>query len=435
MLAPELSSLDAVASFDLVIVGAGLVGSTLAAALAGTSLRIALIESQDLDRGPGPDGRSSALALGTIQLLQQIGAWERMGQLGVSPIHRIQVSDGEASFKTQLCREEIQVEALGYVVENRVTLIALQEIVRRAQNVEVISPARVLHLEVAAEGVEIAVDSPTQPRKLRGQLLIAADGRNSVLRQLQGIPVSAWGYNQICVVTQVETEKGHDQVAYERFQPQGPFAILPMTAGEQGPPSHRACVVWTLPASVQEEVMNLSDQDFRQAIAPAFGTQLGPIKTVSPRSCYRPQRLHACAYVTPRFALVGDAAHATHPVGGQGVNMGMRDVALLASLLYKAHLGSQDLGGKALLRHYQRARRIENLGVLFATDTANRLFSNPFLPLQWGRRLGLWGLNHVSPLKHMIMRQAMGIASYQPQLHPEIRGLPPQPSPLDLVGV
>ncbi|NJK64384.1 MAG: UbiH/UbiF/VisC/COQ6 family ubiquinone biosynthesis hydroxylase [Synechococcaceae cyanobacterium SM2_3_1] len=434
MLASQLSPLDNVSSFDLVIVGAGLVGSTLAATLAGTSLRIALIEAHDIDRGPGPDGRASALALGTTHLLQQIGAWKRMQQLGVSPIHQIQVSDGEAPLKTQLCREEIQVEALGYVVENRVTLISLQEILGRAQNVEIISPARVLEMEVDAEGVDIGVDGPTQ-RRLRSQLLIAADGRNSLLRQLQGIPVSAWGYNQICVVSQVETEKGHDQVAYERFQPQGPFAILPMTAGEQGHPSHRACVVWTLPASQQEEVMSLGDQDFCQAIAPAFGPQLGQIKTVSPRSCYRPQRLHACQYVTPRFALVGDAAHATHPVGGQGVNMGMRDVALLASLLYNAQLGSQDLGRQALLHHYQRARRIENLGVLFATDVANHLFSNQFLPLQWGRRLGLWGLNHVSPLKAMIMRQAMGIATYQPQLHPELRGLPPQPSPLDLVGV
>jgi 2-octaprenyl-6-methoxyphenol hydroxylase len=437
MIAPKLRSSDDVSSFDLVIVGAGLVGSTLAASLAGTALRIALIEARDLDQGPGPDGRASALALGTINMLQQIGVWERMQQLGVSPIHQIQVSDGEALLQTQLCREDILVEALGYVVENRVTLTALREILLRAQNIEVISPARVRRVDVESKQIHMEVEqSPTtMSLRLQSQLLIAADGCNSGLRQLQGIPVAAWGYNQICVVCQVETEYSHNQVAYERFQPQGPFAILPMTAGEEGEPSHRVCVVWTVPAFQQKEVMELSDFEFRQALAPAFGQQLGPIRTVSPRSSYTPQRLHASQYIAPRFALVGDAAHATHPVGGQGVNMGMRDVAHLANLLYSAYLGSQDLGGETLLRRYQQARRIENLGVLFATDVANRLFSNQFLPLQWGRRLGLWGLNYVSPLKQMIMRQAMGIATYQPQLHPEIRGLSSQPFPFDLVGV
>ncbi len=402
--------------YDVLIVGAGMVGSTLAAALSHTPLRVGLIEARDLTIGPGPDGRASALALGTMTMLQQIGAWEMMALLGVSPIHRIQVSDGGFQGMAQLRSTDINVDALGYIVENRVTQAGLYRQIQTSDRVQVICPAVVDRIEAHSDAIYARIQ-PSQddldPVILKASLLVGADGSRSRIRELAGVTCSNRPYRQICVVTTVITEQPHQQVAYERFQPSGPFAILPMTDPEHQGQSHRSCVVWTLREQDREWIMGLEDPEFIAAMMPSFGSQLGAIRSVSPRACYQPRCLHSHQYVSNRVALVGDAAHSTHPVGGQGVNMGMRDVALLASLLSEA----PDPGSLSLLTHYNQARRLENAGVLFGTDTANRLFSNEWLPLQWSRRLGLVGLGWVPPVKYWIMRQAMGIAFYQPRLH------------------
>ncbi len=408
--------------FDVLIVGAGMVGSTLAAALAHTSLRVGLIEARDLCQGVGPDGRASALALGTVWMLDQVGAWPKMQSLGVSPIHQIQICDGDQLGLCHLNREAIQAEALGYIVENRVTQLGLAEVIAAAPNIEVISPARVQAFQNNPDRVQVELLTPEGISQVRAQLLVAADGGRSPLRGMAGIPVWGWDYGQTCLVTTVITEQPHQQVAYERFQPSGPFAILPMISEDPAEPSHRSCVVWTIRSTDRERLMSLSDQDFTEAISASFGPQLGQIRSVSPRACYVPRRQHSRSYIGSRLALVGDAAHSTHPVGGQGVNMGMRDVAALGSLLDQAHQQGQDLGGVELLQRYQRIRHWENWSVLLGTDTANRLFSNTLLPLQWIRRLGLWGLDRMPVAKQGVMKQAMGIAAYQPRLQLPRRG-------------
>lgn len=420
--------------FDVVIVGAGMVGSTLAAALAQTSVRVGLIEARDLSQGMGPDGRASALALGTVRMLDQIGAWPTIHSLGVSPIHQIQVCDGDRLGLCHLNREAIQEPALGYIVENRVTQQGVAEVIGAAPNIQVISPARVHGFVSQGDHVQVDLVTPAGIRSLQGQLLVAADGGRSPLRSLAGIPVWGWGYGQACVVTTVITERSHQQVAYERFHPSGPFAILPMTDPLHPESPRRSCVVWTIRSEDREQLMGLSDPEFIAALSTSFGSQLGPIQSVSPRACYTPRRQHSCSYIGSRLALVGDAAHSTHPVGGQGVNLGMRDVAVLASLVIQAHGQAQDLGGRELLRRYQRLRRWENEGVLLGTDLANRAFSNRILPLRWLRRLGLQGLDRMLWPKQVLMRQAMGIAPYQPQLTPQIGSLSvtevPDPSPV-----
>lgn len=412
--------------FEVVIAGAGMVGSTLAAALGQAGIRVGLIEGRDLSQGVGPDGRASALALGTARILQRIGVWPLMEAWGVSPIHRIQVSDGESPWVAQLCRETLQAPALGYVVENQITQKALLQRIRECPSVTLFSPAQAQSFSPAADHIRVELAQEGSRQTLRAALLVIADGARSRLREQAGIPLSRWGYGQVCIVSTLTHEHPHRQVAYERFQVSGPFAILPTSD------PHRSCVVWTVRQADRDRLMGLSEAEFLQAIRPCFGSQLGALLAASPRACYEPQRAHAQTYIGSRLALVGDAAHTTHPLGGQGANLGMRDVAALAALLIEAKMAGRDPGDPALLQAYERCRRPENALVLFATDAANRLFSNRSWPLLVLRRLGLWGLEVLPLLKPALMRQAMGIRPQQPQLQqlPFPTPLEPLPTPV-----
>ncbi|MEO1132739.1 MAG: UbiH/UbiF/VisC/COQ6 family ubiquinone biosynthesis hydroxylase [Cyanobacteria bacterium J06639_1] len=413
------------ATVDVLVVGGGLVGLTLAAALGNTALTVGVVEARPLfhpetaEAIASPDGRATALALGTVRMLRSIGIWPEMERAGVSPIERIQVSDGDFSGVARLDRTEIDAEALGYIVENRVTLAALTRFVARCGNIRLFSPTR-LQSWVANDDAVRAVLTREDgfEVKVRSQVIIAADGARSRLRAQADISASNWEYDQVCIVTTVRTERSHQQVAFERFQPSGPFAVLPMWSGEKGSfeASHRSCVVWTAKMGDRDRLMSLNDEAFIAAMAPSFGKQLGRIESVSPRACYVPKRSHCHDYVRPRFALIGDAAHSTHPVGGQGVNLGMRDVAVLSECLVRAREAGLDLGSLDVLRQYQQGRRGDNAAVLFATDTANRLFSNQIWPLQWGRRLGLVGLDWVPFVKPFLMRRAMGLGGRPTQL-------------------
>ncbi|NJL99631.1 MAG: UbiH/UbiF/VisC/COQ6 family ubiquinone biosynthesis hydroxylase [Synechococcaceae cyanobacterium SM2_3_2] len=429
-------------TFDVVIVGAGMVGSALAAALAGSSLKVALVEARDLSLGMGPDGRASALGLGSIQLFEAIGAWDLMRQLGVSPIERIEISDGDFRGVAHLRHSDIDQPALGYIVENRVTQIGLQQVLRSADNIHLISPARIqgfatdaqqawqiIHLETDLEPGSLHPDQKPTLITIKTKLLVACDGVHSQVRQQAGIPVRAWGYGQSCLVSTVTTERPHHQVAYERFRPWGPFAILPMTPsaqslGESSEYSHRSCVVWTISDIERERLMALSEAEFLAAMAPSFGSQLGALLSASPRACYQPRRLHAQRYTAPRLALVGDAAHSTHPVGGQGVNMGLRDVTQLAQLVLTAAAEQQDPGSDLVLKRYEGSRSWDNRAVLLGTDIANRAFSNNWILLREARRLGILTLEHALWLKRPLMRQAMGIAPYHPRLQGSLRSQP-----------
>ena len=435
-------------TFDVVIVGAGMVGSALAAALAGSSVKVALVEARDLSLGVGPDGRASALGLGSIQLFEAIGAWDLMQQMGVSPIKRIEVSDGDFRGRAHLRHSEIDQPALGYIVENRVTQIGLQQVLCSADNIQLISPARIQSFATDApqtwqiirlETGSLHSDQEPTLISIKTKLLVACDGAHSQVRQQAGIPVRAWGYGQSCIVSTVTTERPHHQVAYERFRPWGPFAILPMTPSAQslGQPSepehsHRSCVVWTIPDTERERLMALSEAEFLAAMSPSFGSQLGALISASPRACYQPRRLHAQCYGAPRLALVGDAAHTTHPVGGQGVNMGLRDVTQLAQLLLAAATEHQDPGSALLLKQYEGSRCWDNRAVLLGTDIANRAFSNDWILLREARRLGILTLEHALWLKRPLMRQAMGIAPYHPRLQGSLRS---QPQTVASIGV
>lgn len=413
-LRPERAAIaNGATDYDVLIVGAGMVGLSLAAALCQTPLRVAMVEATEpLPADAQRDLRASAIAAGSAQILEQIGVWPIMQSLGVSPIHRVQISDQGVPLAT-LHREEVGIAALGYVVENWVTLQALQQRLQTASHLIYMRPARVVAIAPHPTHMQVTIHRGNDHLNLTTQLLVAADGRQSPLRHLAQIPVTGWAYDQALIVCIITTENPHRQTGYERFQASGPFAILPMVAPPQQPDGHRCCIIWTAKSTEKEILLELDDDTFMAALTPRLSPELGRILSVSPRACYRPRRQHADRYCSDRLVLVGDAAHATHPVGGQGFNMGVRDVATLAHLLRQAQARGEDLGNPRLLRTYEQQRQPDNGTVLWGTDLANRLFSNQCRSIQLGRRLALRGCDYLLPLKRQLIRYAMGLAPQQ----------------------
>ncbi len=404
--------------FDVLIVGAGMVGASLACALgdknnpANRDLKVGIIEGNgNFLRGEfTADGRASAIAYGSSQIWQNIGVWGGMERRGVTPMHKIQVSEGDLPYQVQLQREDVGREALGYIVENSVTLASLWEFARECQNIELICPAKILEIdhEVADDrGVlRVKVSSEIGDQYLETKLLVGADGGRSLVRQLANISIDERHYDQTCIVTTIQSDKPHQNFAYERFQASGPFAILPMG-------SDRACVVWTATAEETPQLLALDEASFLQEMSQRFGSplmqMLGNIKVISrTRANYVPRWSHSHTYIQPRLVLAGDAAHTTHPIAGQGMNLGIRDVNALANVIKSAHHNQEDIGAIAVLQRYQSRRKWDNLSVIWLTDISNRLFSNHNWFFKVLRRFGLL-LLQIAPLKRLLMYFMMGM--------------------------
>ncbi|NUN64086.1 ubiquinone biosynthesis protein [Pseudanabaena biceps] len=402
--------------FDVLIVGAGMVGASLACALgdknckSNRSLKIGIIESHsNFLRGEfSADGRASAIAYGSSQIWQNIGVWGGMERRGVTPMHKIQISEGDLPYQVQLRREDMGQEALGYIVENSVTLASLWEFARQCQNIELICPAQVLDIEYVSDRdvMRVKVSSEIGDQYLETKLLVGADGGRSQVRQLANITTSERHYEQTCIVTTIKSENPHQNFAYERFQPSGPFAILPLG-------SDRACVVWTATKKETPRLLALNEADFLQEMCLRFGKplmeQLGSIEIESrTRANYEPRWMHSQTYIKPRLAIVGDAAHTTHPIAGQGMNLGIRDINALANVLKTAHQNNQDVGSIKVLKIYEARRKWDNLGVILLTDISNRIFSSQNWFFKGLRRFGLLILQ-ISLFKRILMFFMMGL--------------------------
>ncbi len=407
--------------FDVLIVGAGMVGASLACALgdkncaANRNLKVGIIESNDgFLRGEfTADGRATAIAYGSSQIWQNIGVWGGMQRRGVTPMHMIQVSEGDLPNPVQLRREDMGQEALGYIVENAVTLAALWEFVRECHNIELICPAKILDIETLdvksdcdRNFMRVKISSEIGDQYLETKLLVGADGGRSQVRQMAKIGISERQYEQTCIVTTIKSENPHQNFAYERFQASGPFAILPLG-------SDRSCIVWTATKEETPDLLALDEVTFLQELTKRFGLplmeKLGKISLISrTRANYIPRWMHSQTYVQSRLALIGDAAHTTHPIAGQGMNLGIRDVNALANVLKAAHQNNEDLGAIAVLKRYEAKRKWDNLGVIWLTDISNRLFSNHNWLFKALRRLGLLILQ-ISALKRILMYFMMGL--------------------------
>lgn len=397
-----IASLD----YDLVIVGGGLVGLTLACALRDSGLRVALLEAK-VESAAVARGQAYHINLLSSQIFAGMGVWETM-RSGVNPIEQIRLSDADYPHVVQFLKPDLNREALGYVAEHRVLLEALQGCLHGSA-IAYRCPATVEAIHYHADYAELTLNEAGQPQTIRTQLVVAADGARSPIRQHVGIQTRGWQYWQACIVAFIKPEQSHHNIAYERFWPSGPFAILPL-------PNNICRIVWTVPKTEVEAILALDDTEFLARLQQHYGEQMGPLSLVGERSVFPVQLLHSSRYTLPRLALIGDAAHCCHPVGGQGVNLGIRDAAALAEILAQAHQQGQDIGHVSVLRQYEHWRKLENLTILGFTDLLNRMFSNTVLPLVVARRLGLFILQRIRPLRLLALRLMTGLSGRPPAL-------------------
>ena len=399
--------------FELLIAGGGLNGLMLGIACAGAGLACAVVDRQDpaVMSATGFDGRSSALAYGSQQVLSAVGLWPAIAS-EAEPILEIRVADDNAPLFLHYDHRELGSDApLGWIVENQVLRRALLEHARALPRLTLLAPLEVNAVETAPGAATAAL---ADGRRMTGRLIAAADGANSPLRRAAGIRTIEWRYRQTAIVTTVRHERPHAGIAVEHFLPSGPFAVLPMTG-------NRSSIVWTEREDLAKRIMALPDAAFTAELRARFGDFLGLVEPVGPRWSYPVFLMLAERYIDRRLALIGEAAHVIHPIAGQGLNLGIRDVAALAELIVDTRRLGLDIGDDALLERYQSWRRFDAVLLAAVTDGLNRLFSNTLAPLRLIRDLGLAAVNRVPPLKRFLMRDAMGITGKLPRL---VQGLP-----------
>lgn len=403
------------ADFDVLIIGGGLVGASLACALAEQPLRVGVVEAVPLTvtEQPGYDDRAIALAQGTQRIFSTLGIWDRLA-VSATPIHRIHVSDRGRFGFTHLDRKEEGVEALGYVVPARAIGSALMASLKQQPAVEFLCPARLERLDITEEGAGIHLSENGTSRKVTTRLVVAADGAKSAVREQLAMPVDDWNYGQTAVVANLTTQLANRNIAYERFTDTGPLAVLPM--GE-----HHCTVVWTIDNDRVEAVLGYSDEEFIAHLQECFGYRLGRLRNPGTRRAYELRLVRARHPVQERVALIGNAAHTLHPIAGQGFNLGVRDVAALAEVLVDAARDGVDVGSDAVLKRYAEWRTRDHKRVVAFTDGLIRLFTNPLSSVAVVRNLGMIGLEYLPPAKRFFSRLAMGRTGKLPRLS---RGLP-----------
>ncbi|MEP6982374.1 MAG: UbiH/UbiF/VisC/COQ6 family ubiquinone biosynthesis hydroxylase [Sphingomicrobium sp.] len=399
---------------DLIIFGGGLVGLALASALDSSGLSAIVVDPAD----PSPrtdasfDGRTSAVSSSSMRMLETIGVSGHLAEAGC-PIWRIAVADGLKPGGLHFDPDD--GEPLGFMHENRNLRAALHARAEAGKNLWPLWKSRVASVERGEHGVIVALEDG---RKLSAPLLVAADGRNSKTREAAGINVARWKYDHQAIVSVLRHERSHEHVAYEIFYPTGPFALLPMNDDTLG---HRSAIVWSVPEEDAGGWLSLSDEDFAAEAEAAMGGFLGRVEMLAPRSSFPLGFHHAGQITAKRLALVGDAAHAIHPIAGQGLNLGFRDVAALAEVLVEGARLGLDLGDQILLERYQRWRSLDSLSVAFATDSLTRIYGIPGTAASAIRRFGMGLVGRISPLRNRLMNEARGTSGELPLL---LRGLP-----------
>lgn len=402
---------------DILIVGGGLVGGVAARALGDAGFSVAVIDGADpkTATAAGFDGRASAIAAASERLLDAIGVWPHLSA-DVCPILDIRVADGKSPMFLHYDHDDVGLGPLGYLAENRhirrAVLASLADDLDGDGQIIFHAPMRVEDLKRDGVGVTATLSDGS---KITAKLAIAADGRGSRIREAAGINTTSWRYPQEAIVCTVEHEFPHANVAHEHFLPAGPFAILPL-GGTPEKPGCRSSIVWTERAEHARQFVALDDDAFLTELARRFGDFMGEIKVVGPRFCHPLGLQFAETSISERLVLIGDADHGMHPIAGQGLNMGYRDVAALVDTLSEARAVGLDIGSSAVLERYKRWRRFDNTMMLAVTDGLNRLFSNDIAPLRIARDIGLAAVDKMPPLKQILMRSAMGIMGDLPSL-------------------
>ena len=397
---------------DILIVGGGLNGPALALAAAKVGLRVGIIDRLPIAmmKDAAFDGRAYALALSSVRMLRAIGIWSQVAD-HAQPMLEIKVSDGVAGqgaapWMMHFDHAEIEEGPMGYMLEDRHLRRAFLEAIEANENITLYSERTVLSQTVDAQSANVTLDDGAT---LTATLLIGCDGRQSGTAQRAGISRTGWGYNQTAIVCAVEHERPHDGIAHQFFMPHGPLAILPLTG-------NRSSIVWSERADIAEAYVQLDDTAFLDVLKPAFGSFLGDISLCGNRYAYPLNLTLANAFIADRIALVGDAAHGVHPIAGQGLNAGLRDIAALADVLRDARRAGEDIGSRLVLSRYQQWRRFDTATLALATDTFNKLFSNDNPLVRSVRDLGMGLVNAVPGLRRNFIREAAGLTGDLPSM-------------------
>jgi 2-polyprenylphenol 6-hydroxylase len=411
--------------YDVLIVGAGMVGATLACALVDRGVRLALLDAQPLDvrslepgnaTTSGYDPRVSALSAASEAILRNLDVWRRLDTTAFCAYRHMRVWDAEGTGAISFDADALGEPRLGHIVENhRIQRALLERLHETAATL--IGGQRVEGLVREADGWRLTLASG---ERLEAPLVIAADGARSRIRELAGFAMREWDYLHHAIVTTLETEQPHRHTAWQRFLPSGPLAFLPLPDRDG---RHYCSIVWSVLPELADELMALDEATFCQRVGEALENRLGAVLSSDPRQRIPLRQRHARSYVMEGLALVGDAAHSIHPLAGQGVNLGLLDVAELVEVLETAMQRGNDISAEQVLRRYERGRMGANLGMTMAMEGFERLFDADALPLRWLRNTGMRLLERQGAVKNSIIRQAMGLGGSVPPLarHPEVR--------------
>ena len=401
---------------DVIILGGGLIGLALAAALDSSGLTCVVVDPVDPDiwRDARFDGRTSAVSSSSRRMLDTIGVGAHFPEPGC-PIRTIRVADGLQPGSLAFEAPQGEDEPLGWMHENRHLRAALKARAEASDRIDLRWKSRAAEIERGEHGVMVRL---ADGGELRAPLLAVAEGRNSPTRESAGIRIARWQYEHAAIVSVLRHERPHEHIAWEIFYPSGPFALLPMTDDQSG---HRSAIVWSVPRADAAGFLALSDEQFALEAEAAMGGFLGKLSLLAPRATYPLGFHHAARITEKRLALVGDSAHAIHPIAGQGLNLGFRDAGALAQVLVEGARLGLDLGDRQLMDRYQRWRSLDTLMVAMATDGLTRLYGIPGRMPSAVRRFGMAVTSRIGPLKNRLMNEARGTTGDLPLL---LRGLP-----------
>lgn len=399
---------------DIAIVGGGIVGVTLAAALKDSGLKIIIIEARSLAVAAA---KTQAYAFSPLssRIYESIGIWEQILP-HIGTYSNISLSDADYPQRVKFGTQDLPGEYLGYVAQHNIVLSALQEYLANCSNVSWLCPGEVVgvNTEQAYSTVEVKVQADQKKNLIttsliKTKLVIGADGARSHVRNLAKIKTRGWKYWQSCIAFTIKHNAPENNTAFERFWPSGPMGVLPL-------PGNRCQIVWTNPHAEAQALAELDETAFLAKLKTYIDSTLGDLELVSDRLVFPVQLMQCDRYIQPRLALIGDAAHCCHPVGGQGLNLGIRDAACLAEVIQSACKKGQDIGTVKVLKRYEGWRKVENLTILGFTDLLDRMFSNDWLPIVTLRRLGLRLMNYLKPLKILALKLMTGLLGRAPRL-------------------
>ena len=390
--------------YDIIIVGAGMVGATLACGLAeeAEQLNIAIIDANEPNfdwDNDSYDMRVSAITRCSQELFNNIGVWDKITEQRVSPYRDMFVWDAGSKGNLHFDSADMGETDLGHIIENRVIVKALHQRIEELSKIDLLCPANLTKITFSENKTVVTID---KNKEISANMIVAADGSNSWVRKQADIAVKGWDFDQAALVTTVKTEKHHQDTAWQRVLNTGPLAFLPLTDGYSS-------IVWSTSPDEAKRLAEMSQEQFAIELEQAFESKLGKIESVASRAVFPLRLFETLNYVQPRLALVGDAAHTIHPLAGQGVNLGLADVASLISVVTEALNNKKDIGDLRVLRRYERWRRADNRSMLLAMDGLKRLFGSELTAVKDLRGLGLNLTNKLTPLKNLIMQQAMGL--------------------------